>query len=113
MAEQEAIYGSKPSPSKSGAKSLRPSTGGPASKRFSLGGAALQTALDKATPSSRSLHKKNPVKRQTLNNNHHHAGLAALSSGKVLSQTLYEQTVHICADYSLPHRQEKHAQWRG
>ncbi|XP_042011446.1 65-kDa microtubule-associated protein 3-like isoform X2 [Salvia splendens] len=82
MAEQEAIYGSKPSPSKSGAKSLRPSTGGAAGKRFSLGGAALQTALDKATPSSRSLHKKNPVKRQTLNNNHHHTGLAALSSGK-------------------------------
>ncbi|KAL1540119.1 65-kDa microtubule-associated protein 3-like isoform X1 [Salvia divinorum] len=82
MAEQEAIYGSKPSPSKSGAKSLRPSTGGAASKRFSLGGAALQTALDKATPSSRSLHKKNPVTRQTLNSNHHHTGLAALSSGK-------------------------------
>ncbi|XP_057805601.1 65-kDa microtubule-associated protein 3 isoform X2 [Salvia miltiorrhiza] len=69
MAEQEAIYGSKPSPSKSGAKTLRPSTGGGvASKRFSLGGAALQTALDKATPSSRTLRKNNPVKRQTLNN---------------------------------------------
>ncbi|XP_042015541.1 65-kDa microtubule-associated protein 3-like isoform X2 [Salvia splendens] len=82
MAEQEAIYGSKPSPSKSGAKCLRPSTGGAASKRFSLGGSTLQTALDKATPSSRSIHKKNPVKRQTLNNSHHHTGLAALSSGK-------------------------------
>ncbi|XP_042002508.1 65-kDa microtubule-associated protein 3-like isoform X2 [Salvia splendens] len=81
VAEQEAIYGSKPSPSKSGAKSLRPSTGGVASKRFSLGGAALQTALDKATPSSRSLNKNKSVKRQTLNNNHH-TGLAVPSSGK-------------------------------
>ncbi|KAH6812142.1 hypothetical protein C2S51_025904 [Perilla frutescens var. frutescens] len=83
MAEQEAIYGSKPSPSKSGAKNLRPSTGGVASKRFSLGGAALQSTLDKAaTLSSRTLQKNNSVKRQTLNNHHHNSGLTVHSSGK-------------------------------
>ncbi|KAL1546460.1 65-kDa microtubule-associated protein 3-like isoform X1 [Salvia divinorum] len=81
VAEQEAIYGSKPSPCKSGAMNLRPSTGGVAGKRFSVGGAALQTALDKATPSSRSLNKNKPVKRQTVNNNHQ-TGLTVPSSGK-------------------------------
>lgn len=81
IVEQEAIYGSKPSPSKSGAKNLRPSTGGVANKRFSLGGAALQSTLDKASLSSRTLQKNNPVKRQT-SNSHHHTGLTAHSTGK-------------------------------
>ncbi|KAI3449137.1 hypothetical protein Pfo_005802 [Paulownia fortunei] len=77
MTEQEAIYGSKPSPSKS-----RPSTGGAANKRFSLGGAVLQSTLaDKAALSSRSILKNNPVKRQT-SYSHHHSGFLAHSSGK-------------------------------
>lgn len=81
MAEQEAIYGSKPSPSKSGTKNFRPSTGGAANKRFSIGGAVLQNTLDKAALSSRSLLKNNPVKRQT-SYSHHHSGFVAHSSGK-------------------------------
>ncbi|KAL7083304.1 hypothetical protein ACP275_14G152800 [Erythranthe tilingii] len=78
MAEQEAIYGSKPSPTKSGSKNYRPSTGGgggggAANKRFSLGGAALQNTLMK---------NNNPLKRQTSNIHHHHSGFLAHSSGK-------------------------------
>ncbi|XP_028796529.1 65-kDa microtubule-associated protein 3-like [Neltuma alba] len=51
IAEQEALYGSKPSPSKAqGAKKApRMSTGGAASRRVSLGGAMVQTP--KATQS--------------------------------------------------------------
>ncbi|KAL0309153.1 UNVERIFIED_CONTAM: microtubule-associated protein 3 [Sesamum radiatum] len=80
LAEQEAMYGSKPSPSKSGNKNLRPSTGGAANKRFSLGGAMLQNTLaDKAALSSRSLLKNNPVKRQS-SHNHSNSGFMAHSS---------------------------------
>lgn len=89
MTEQEAIYGSKPSPSKSGTKNYRPSIGGAAaSKRFSLGGAALQNTLaDKASLSSRShLKSNNPVKRLT-SNSHHHSGSLAHSSGNRCSAT--------------------------
>ncbi|KAK4397360.1 microtubule-associated protein 3 [Sesamum angolense] len=82
LAEQEAMYGSKPSPSKSGNKNLRPSTGGGPNKRFSLGGAMLQNTLaDKAALSSRSLLKNNPVKRQS-SHNHSNSGFMAHSSGK-------------------------------
>ncbi|KAL0339361.1 UNVERIFIED_CONTAM: microtubule-associated protein 3 [Sesamum angustifolium] len=82
LAEQEAMYGSKPSPSKSGNKNLRPTTGGAANKRFSLGGAMLQNTLaDKAALSSRSLLKNNPVKRQS-SHNHSNSGFMAHSSGK-------------------------------
>ncbi|KAL0373550.1 UNVERIFIED_CONTAM: microtubule-associated protein 4 [Sesamum radiatum] len=82
LAEQEAMYGSKPSPSKSGNKNLRPSTGGAGNKRFSLGGAMLQNTLaDKAALSSRSLLKNNPVKRQS-SHNHSNSGFMAHSSGK-------------------------------
>ncbi|GER26393.1 microtubule-associated protein 65-4 [Striga asiatica] len=87
MTEQEAIYGSKPSPSKSSSKSFRPSTGGSAAcKRFSLGGAVLQNSLsDKLAHPSRSLakNKNNSIKRQPLHGHHLHSGLAAPhSSGK-------------------------------
>ncbi|XP_011093199.1 65-kDa microtubule-associated protein 3 [Sesamum indicum] len=82
LAEQEAIYGSKPSPSKSGNKNLRPSTGGVGNKRFSLGGAMLQNTLaDKAALSSRSLLKNNPVKRQS-SHNHSNKAFMPHSSGK-------------------------------
>ncbi|PIN15459.1 hypothetical protein CDL12_11894 [Handroanthus impetiginosus] len=82
IAEQEAIYGAKPSPSKSGKRNIRPSTGGASNKRFSLGGAMLQNALsDKSALSSRSLLKNNPVKRQT-SSSHHHSNFTSHSSGK-------------------------------
>ena len=42
MAEHETLFGSKPSPSKSGKKASRCSTGLPSVKKFSIGGAMLQ-----------------------------------------------------------------------
>ncbi|XP_062073300.1 65-kDa microtubule-associated protein 3 isoform X3 [Humulus lupulus] len=58
IAEQEALYGSKPSPSKpSVKKGPRMSTGGASNRRLSLGGAMIQTPKPdhsaKATPHSR------------------------------------------------------------
>ncbi|KAL3829580.1 hypothetical protein ACJIZ3_018382 [Penstemon smallii] len=82
MAEQEAIYGSKPSPSKSGNKNFRPSIGGMANKRFSVGGAMLQnTFSEKGSLSSRSLMKNNTIKQQN-SRSHHNTGPMAHSSGK-------------------------------
>ncbi|GFQ07024.1 65-kda microtubule-associated protein 3 [Phtheirospermum japonicum] len=86
MTEQEAIYGSKPSPSKSGNKNFRPSTGGAAAaanKRFSLGGAMLQSTLsDKSTHLSRSLlkNKNNNTLNRTVA---HSSGKKNISSGAV------------------------------
>ncbi|KAG8363385.1 hypothetical protein BUALT_Bualt19G0016900 [Buddleja alternifolia] len=82
MTEQEAIYGSKPSPSKSGNKNVRPSLGGVANNRFSLGGALLQnTVAEKTNLVSRSLLKNNTMKQQS-SYNRHHSGFVAHSSGK-------------------------------
>ncbi|KAK4483418.1 hypothetical protein RD792_010605 [Penstemon davidsonii] len=82
MAEQEAIYGSKPSPSKSGNKNFRPSIGGMANKRFSVGGGMLQnTFSEKGSLSSRSLTKNNTIKQQN-SRSHHNTGPMAHSSGK-------------------------------
>lgn len=67
MTEQEAIYGSKPSPTKSGIKSSRPSTVGVANKRFSVGGAMLQNALAEKSGSSRFA-MSNSVKSKTPHN---------------------------------------------
>ncbi|XP_051132439.1 65-kDa microtubule-associated protein 3 isoform X2 [Andrographis paniculata] len=65
MTEQESLYGSKPSPSKSGNKNFRQSNIGAANKKFSLGGSLLQSTIgDKPAAPSRSLLKNNPVKRQ-------------------------------------------------
>jgi hypothetical protein len=42
LAEHETLFGSKPSPSKSGIKAPRCSTGVPNTRKFSVGGAMLQ-----------------------------------------------------------------------
>uniref|UniRef100_A0A5B6ZTY3 65-kDa microtubule-associated protein 3-like n=1 Tax=Davidia involucrata TaxID=16924 RepID=A0A5B6ZTY3_DAVIN len=81
IAEQEAIFGSKPSPMKpqSGKKCPRLSTGGASNRRLSLGGAMLQT------PKADPLHsiKATPNTRQTKKNVHHRDdGFAALSAGR-------------------------------
>ncbi|KAL3615601.1 hypothetical protein CASFOL_041262 [Castilleja foliolosa] len=83
MTEQEAIYGSKPSPSKSSNKNFRPSNGGAANKRFSLGGAMLQNTLsDKSAHLSRSLLKNK--NNNTLNRTAAHtSGKKNISSGPV------------------------------
>lgn len=60
IAEQEALYGSKPSPSKpqSVKKGPRMSTGGAASRRVSLGGAMIQTPKpDAKATHSRAIRK--------------------------------------------------------
>ncbi|XP_004495425.1 65-kDa microtubule-associated protein 3-like [Cicer arietinum] len=64
IAEQEALYGSKPSPSKpqSVKKGSRMSTGGAASRRVSLGGAMLQTPKhDSKATTSRAMRKTDRV----------------------------------------------------
>ncbi|CAK9165217.1 unnamed protein product [Ilex paraguariensis] len=69
IAEQEALFGSKPSPTKSGKKVSRPSMGGSYNNRFSLGGAMLQIAnAEKIGHSSSILKKSNRVKQQTFQN---------------------------------------------
>ncbi|XP_073061403.1 65-kDa microtubule-associated protein 9-like [Primulina eburnea] len=82
MVEQEALFGSKQSPSRSGSKNFRPSTGGVANKKFSVGGAMLQSIFtEKSALSSLSLLKNNPVKQQQGSRSHHHGGFMAHSSG--------------------------------
>ncbi|WJX12591.1 hypothetical protein P8452_03076 [Trifolium repens] len=64
IAEQEALYGSKPSPSKpqSVKKGSRMSTGGAATRRVSLGGAMLQTPKpDSKATNSRAMRKTDKV----------------------------------------------------
>nr|GMD71602.1 65-kDa microtubule-associated protein 3-like [Ipomoea batatas] len=78
MAEQEALFGSKRSPSQSGKKN---SVGGASNKRISVGGALLQTPhTERAAVSSHSLKKINPVKQQALANVTQN--YVALSSGR-------------------------------
>ncbi|KAL2994495.1 hypothetical protein AAZX31_10G167900 [Glycine max] len=83
IAEQEALYGSKPSPSKpqSVKKGPRMSTGGAASRRVSLGGAMLQTPK----PDSKATHSRATRKidkaHQIEHLNYLDDGIAGLSAG--------------------------------
>ncbi|KAL2492063.1 65-kDa microtubule-associated protein 3 [Abeliophyllum distichum] len=81
MAEKEVHFGSKPSPSTSGNKNFRPSTGNVTSKRYTLGVAALQNSYPEKTPLSCSLPKSNSVKQHNLRS-HLQSGFYAHSSGK-------------------------------
>lgn len=89
IAEQEALFGSKPSPSKpqSVKKTGRVSTGGcgggAASRRLSLGGAMLQTPkANNPPPYSRPARKNDRLSQNEHHINHHHDdGVAALSNG--------------------------------
>ncbi|KAI3731268.1 hypothetical protein L1987_62456 [Smallanthus sonchifolius] len=80
MAEQEAMFGSKPSPMKqqSGKKGSRMSYGGPSNRRLSLGGAMHAPKTDlhsvRATPNTRPT-KKN--ERQSNNRDDVFSGLSA------------------------------------
>ncbi|XP_059666997.1 65-kDa microtubule-associated protein 3-like [Cornus florida] len=86
IAEQEALFGSKPSPMKpqSGKKGPRLSTGGASNRRLSLGGVMLQTPKadplhpTKATPNTRQTKKK----QNDRLNHHQDDGFAALSAGR-------------------------------
>ncbi|CAA2963201.1 65-kDa microtubule-associated 3 [Olea europaea subsp. europaea] len=82
MAEKEVLFGSKPSPSTSGNKNFRPSTGNVTSKRFSLGGAVLQNSYPvKTSLPSGSLLKSNSGKHPSLHS-HQQSRHYACSSGK-------------------------------
>ncbi|KAK4740688.1 hypothetical protein SAY87_024276 [Trapa incisa] len=89
ITEQEALYGSKPSPSKTQLvkKAPRMSTGGTSSRRLSLGGATLQTPKPnpahstKGNPHSRAVGKNN-VFHQNNQLNRHDNSFAGLSAGK-------------------------------
>ncbi|KAF8044289.1 hypothetical protein BT93_A2316 [Corymbia citriodora subsp. variegata] len=89
IAEQEALYGSKPSPSKTQLvkKAPRMSTGGASSRRLSLGGATLHTPKPdplhsmKATPNARPLRKSDRVNQVDLLNLKDN-GQAALSASR-------------------------------
>ncbi|MBA0578243.1 hypothetical protein Gorai_020538, partial [Gossypium raimondii] len=78
IAEQEALYGSKPSPSKplSVKKGPRHSTGGASSRRVSLGGAMLPThkpdSLHSAKATPQTLHKRTERMFQNDHLNHRH-----------------------------------------
>ncbi|KAL0304173.1 UNVERIFIED_CONTAM: microtubule-associated protein 3 [Sesamum radiatum] len=87
LTEQEALYGSKPSPMKnqSAKKGRRLSCGGgPSNRRLSLGGSMLQTPkadmppLAKATPNTRNAKKTERINQDCLRDD----GFAALSSGR-------------------------------
>lgn len=92
IAEQEVLYGSKPSPIKppSVKKTPRISTGGNASnRRLSLGGAMLQTPKPdpphsiKATTHTRTMTKKTDrVQQNDYSNHHQDDGFGALSAGR-------------------------------
>jgi len=83
IAEQEALYGSKPSPSKpqSVKKGPRMSTGGAASRRVSMGGAMLQTPKpDSKATHSRAVRKVDKVPQfDQLTDD----GVSCLSSGSL------------------------------
>ncbi|KAJ0100034.1 hypothetical protein Patl1_19959 [Pistacia atlantica] len=89
IAEQEALYGSKPSPSKvqSVKKAPRVSTGGASSRRLSVGGTMLQTPKPdvlgsaKATPHSRPIRKTDRILQNDNSNLQHDDGFSAVSAG--------------------------------
>ncbi|XP_042496812.1 65-kDa microtubule-associated protein 3-like [Macadamia integrifolia] len=70
IAEQEVLFGSRPSPSKppSGKKVPRTSNGGPGSKRLSLGGVMLQTPKSDPLNSTKATPQSRTVKRGLLQN---------------------------------------------
>ncbi|KAK2971749.1 hypothetical protein RJ640_022888, partial [Escallonia rubra] len=90
IAEQEALFGSKPSPMKqSGKKGPRLSCGGASNRRLSLGGAMLQTpklnplhTKQAATPNTRQTKKNDRLHQNDRAAHHRDDGIAALSAGR-------------------------------
>jgi len=83
IAEQEALYGSKPSPSKpqSVKKGPRMSTGGATSRRVSLGGAMLQTPKPDSKASHSRAMRKTDKGHQIEHLNYLDDGISGLSAG--------------------------------
>ena len=85
IAEQEAVFGSKPSPSKSGKKLSRISTIGAANRRFSYGGMVLQASNpEKAALHSGPTKKDGCIKQNKSLKHQKNSGSTGLSSGKFL-----------------------------
>ncbi|KAH7841548.1 hypothetical protein Vadar_031378 [Vaccinium darrowii] len=88
MAEQEALFGSKPSPMKlqNGKKGPRLSTGGASNRRLSLGGTMMQTPKPnplipiKATPNTRQAKKSDRLNPIDQINHHRDDTFVALSA---------------------------------
>ncbi|GAA0138355.1 non-motor microtubule binding protein [Lithospermum erythrorhizon] len=102
LAEKELRYGSKPSPSTSGKKTIRMSYGGVSTPRFSLAGSMLETPrIDKASHSSRFMKKSGSVKQHQHTPHPKKSSGAFISSGKKdLSENLEKQH---CCNSSNPH----------
>ncbi|KAK4849053.1 hypothetical protein QYF36_020281 [Acer negundo] len=80
IAEQEALYGSKPSPPKSVKKASRPSTGIASNRKLSLGGAMLQNLKpEKAAPRVNFNKKVDCVNRYSPLSRQHSGGFSAHS----------------------------------
>ncbi|XP_012072590.1 65-kDa microtubule-associated protein 3 isoform X2 [Jatropha curcas] len=100
IAEQEALYGSKPSPSKTQnvKKAPRVSTGGATTRRLSLGVAVLQTTKPdltnscKATPNTRPGKKVERVHQNDHSTHRQDDGLVALSAGSSKANILEDVT---------------------
>ncbi|XAR54129.1 hypothetical protein NMG60_11029139 [Bertholletia excelsa] len=83
LAKQEALFGSKPSPLKSGKKIPRTPSGGASSRRFSVGGGMLQASVLEKTALPSLLHRNtDPVKQQSSQNHHQNPVSEELSYGK-------------------------------
>lgn len=88
LTEQEALYGSKPSPVKnqSAKKGSRLSYGAPSNRRLSLGGPMLQTHKPDQPPAKATPNARTAKKNERINlNRFRDDGFAALSSGKFFS----------------------------
>ncbi|MFQ6631234.1 hypothetical protein Gotur_010000 [Gossypium turneri] len=82
MAEQEALYGSKPSPSKpqSVKKGPRYSTGGASNRRVSLGGAMVPAHKPDSLHSAKATPKTRPSKKSDHLNHRQDDGIPAFSA---------------------------------
>lgn len=81
IAEQEALFGSKPSP-KSGRKNLGTSAGAMASKRYSMGGMMLQTPHTDKIMRYPHTHRENNTSKLQPSRTHHLSGVTGQASGK-------------------------------
>lgn len=96
LAEQEVLFGSKPSPTKSGKKVSRISAGNASSRKLSLGGVTLQTSIaERRAPPSSMLKKSNSGRHRSTQNHHQSGSSADPSSGK--------KNQEICGIQSMQH----------
>lgn len=86
IAEQEARYGSKPSPSVSAKKASRPSTADASNRKFSLGGALLQHVKPEKLATRLHPNKKTDYLNESSMLNHQRSSSCATPSGRRFSE---------------------------